>query len=368
MSLRVIISGGGTGGHIYPGICLAYELKNRNNKNEVLFVGTKRGLEAQIIPREGFKFISINAKGIPRRICWESFTAIIVFFISLFQSYKIIRNYRPDIVIGTGGYVSGSIVLIAALLGIPTFIHEQNVIPGITNRFLSRIVKAVFLSFDQSKKYFRHSSRLIFTGNPIRFKKISSTKSSDYHKFKLDPQKKTILVFGGSKGAASINRAVIKGITSIKDSIKDQWQVLLISGSDDYKEVVDIIGEDNNIFSVKPYLYDIEKAYVLADLVICRAGATTLAEISAYGLPAILIPYPFATNNHQECNARILENEKAAILILEESLSGERLAKILYQLINDKKKLEIMSKKSKKLGNLNSAKKIVDFIFDYTKK
>ncbi|HBY57086.1 MAG TPA: undecaprenyldiphospho-muramoylpentapeptide beta-N-acetylglucosaminyltransferase [Candidatus Atribacteria bacterium] len=366
--MRIIISGGGTGGHIYPGISLANELKDRDIKNEILFVGTKKGLEAKLIPREGFKFVSINAKGIQRRICWENFTAIIVFFISLFQSYKIIRNYKPDIVIGTGGYVSGSVVLIAALLGIPTFIHEQNVIPGITNRFLSRIVKAVFLSFAQSRKYFKHSSRLIFTGNPVRFKKLPPIKNKDYHNFKLDPLKKTILVFGGSKGAVSINRAVIEGINLIKDSIKNQWQVLLISGSDDYEEIIDIIGDDNNIFSVEPYLYNIEKAYVLADLVICRAGATTLAEISAYGLPAILIPYPFATNNHQEYNARILESEGAAILILEKDLSGERLAKALFNLINDKKQLEIMSKKSKKLGNLNSAKKIIDFIFDYTKK
>lgn len=368
MSLRVIISGGGTGGHIYPGISLAYELKNKDIKNEILFVGTKKGLEAKLIPREGFKFVSINAKGIQRRICWENFTAVIVFFVSLFQSYKIIRNYKPDVVIGTGGYVSGSVVLIAALSGIPTFIHEQNVIPGVTNRFLSRIAKAVFLSFDQSRKYFKHSSRLILTGNPVRFKKLPPIKNKDYHKFKLDPLKKTILVFGGSKGAASINRAVIEGINLIKGSIKNQWQVLLISGGDDYGEIIDIIGDDNNIFSVEPYLYNIEKAYVLADLVICRAGATTLAEISAYGLPAILIPYPFATNNHQEYNAKILESEGAAILILEKDLSGQRLAKVLFNLINDKKQLEIMSKKSKKLGNLNSAKKIIDFIFDYTKK
>lgn len=368
MSLKIIISGGGTGGHIYPGISLAYELKNRDVENDILFVGTERGLESKLIPREGFKFININAKGIQRKICIENLVAIFIFFISLFQSYKIIKDYKPDVVIGTGGYVSGSVVLMAALLGIPTFIHEQNVMPGITNNFLSYITKAVFLTFDQSRRYFKKKSKLILTGNPIRFKNLEHIKNKDYHKLKLNPLKKTVLVFGGSKGAASINRAVVEGVNLIKDFIKKQWQVLLISGSDDYEKIIEIIGKDNNIFSVEPYIYNIEKSYALTDLVICRAGATTLAEISAYGLPAILIPYPYATNNHQEINARILEKEGAAVLVLEEDLSGEKLAKVLLDLLKNKNQLEIMAKKSKELSNLNSAMKIIDFIFDYIKK
>lgn len=368
MSLRVIISGGGTGGHIYPGISLAYELKDREVDNDILFVGTEKGLESKLIPREGFKFIKINAKGIQRKICLENLVAIIIFFISLFQSYKIIKDYKPDTVIGTGGYVSGSVVLMAALLGIPTFIHEQNVMPGITNKFLSHIVKAVFLSFDQSRRYFKNRSTLVLTGNPIGFKNLENIKSKDYQKFKLNSLKKTILVFGGSKGAASINRAVVEGVNLIKDFIKNQWQVLLISGADDYEKTIEIIGKDNNIFSVEPYIYNIEKAYDLADLVICRAGATTLAEISACGLPVILIPYPYATNNHQEINARVLEREGAAVLILEKDLSGKKLAKVLLNLLKNKNKLEIMAKKSEELSNVNSAKKIVDFIFDYIKK
>lgn len=368
MSLKVIISGGGTGGHIYPGISLAYELKNRDVENDILFVGTERGLESKLIPREGFKFIKIDAKGIQRKICIENLTAIVIFLISLFQSYKIIKDYKPDVVIGTGGYVSGSVVLMAALCGIPTFIHEQNVIPGITNKFLSHMAKAVFLSFDQSRRYFKKKSTLILTGNPIRFKNLEHINHRDYQKFKLNSLKKTVLVFGGSKGAASINRAVVEGVKLIKDFMKNQWQVLLISGADDYEKIIEIIGKDNNIFSIEPYLYNIEKAYPLADLVICRAGATTLAEISAYGLPAILIPYPYATNNHQEINARILERDGAAVLILEKDLSGEKLAKVLLDLLKNKNQLGIMAKKSRGLSNINSAKKIVDFIFDYIKK
>ena len=368
MALKVIISGGGTGGHIYPGISLAYEIKDREVKNDILFVGTERGLESKLIPREGFKIVKIKARGIQRKICFENLTAIIIFLISLFQSYKIIKKYKPDIVIGTGGYVSGSIVLMAAILGIPTFIHEQNVIPGVTNKLLSRITRATFLSFNQSKEYFRGKAKLIFTGNPIRFRNIKKSTDREYKKFKLDSSKKTILVLGGSKGAASINRAVLGGIGLIKEILKNGWQVLLISGQDDYANIMEIVEEDHKIFSVESYLHDIEKAYSLADLVICRAGATTLAEISAYGLPAILIPYPYATNDHQRINAKIFEREGAAISILEKDLSEKKLGQVLLDLLKNKNQLGIMTKKSREFSNVNSAEKIVDCISDYIKK
>jgi UDP-N-acetylglucosamine:LPS N-acetylglucosamine transferase len=278
MALKVIISGGGTGGHIYPGISLAYEIKGRDLNNDILFVGTERGLESKLVPREGFKIIKIKARGIKRKICFENLTAIVIFLISLFQSYKIIKKYK---------------------------------------------------------------------------------------KFNLDSSKKTILVLGGSKGAASINRAVLGGIDLIKDATKNNWQVLLISGQDDYDNIMEIVGEDHKIFSVEPYLHDIQKAYSLADLVICRAGATTLAEISAYGLPAILIPYPYATQDHQGINAKIFEREGAAISILEKDLSGEKLGQVLLDLLKNKNQLGIMAKKSRGLSNVNSAKKIVDYISNY---
>jgi len=328
MSLKVLISGGGTGGHVYPGISLAYELKARNKENDIIFVGTKRGMEAKIIPREGFKFNTIIAKGIKRQLCFDNIKAIIIFFISLFQSYRILKKYRPNIVIGTGGYVSGSVVLMASILNIPCFIHEQNAIPGMTNKFLSRFAQATFLSFEQSKKYFKYKNRLIFSGNPIRTKNSNELRGEKHKLFNLNPLKKTILVIGGSKRGASINQSVIAGVRLIKNVIKENWQVLLISGTDDYKRTVSIIDNDRDIFHVESYLYDIEKAYKIADLIVCRAGATTLAELSSYGLPSVIVPYPFATDNHQELNARILEEKGAAIVILEKELSGESISKI----------------------------------------
>ncbi|HER24401.1 MAG TPA: undecaprenyldiphospho-muramoylpentapeptide beta-N-acetylglucosaminyltransferase, partial [Candidatus Atribacteria bacterium] len=362
MALKVIISGGGTGGHIYPGISLAYEIRERNPGNDILFVGTERGMESKLVPREGFKIIKIKARGIQRKICFENLTAVVIFLVSLLQSFKIIKQYNPDIVIGTGGYVSGSVVLVAAILGIPTFIHEQNIIPGITNKFLSLVTRATFLSFEQSKEYFGRKAKLIFTGNPLRFKKIISGTEKEYKKFNLDSSKRTILVLGGSKGAAVINSVVLESIDLIKRTIKNEWQVLLISGQDDYARIKEMVGENHKIFSIEPYLHDIEKAYSLADLVICRAGATTLAEIGAYGLPAILIPYPYATHDHQGINAKIFEREGAAKIILEEDLSGEKLSQVLLDLLIDKNELEIMAGKCKKLSQVNSAQRIVDYI------
>jgi len=367
MSFKILISGGGTGGHIYPGISLANEFKKRNHKNEILFIGTKKGMEAKIIPHEGFKFETIIAKGIKRQFCLDSFKAILIFFVSLAQSYKKIRKYRPDIVIGTGGYVSGAIVLMASILNIPVFIHEQNVIPGITNKFLSFFANATFLSFEQSRKYFKSKNRLIVFGNPIRLKKSVTINKRNYHKYNLNSSKKTILVIGGSKGAASINRAVFDGIKLIKDFIKENWQVLLVSGTDDYDKINSKIARDRDIFYVEKYLYDIGNAYVLADLIICRGGATTLAELNSFGKAAIIVPYPYATNNHQELNARVFENKGAAIVITEKELSGEYLSKKLKDLLQNNDKLNTMAEKSKKMEKKDSAKNIVNFILNHLK-
>jgi len=373
MAIKIIITGGGTGGHIYPGLNLAFELKNRDSRNDILFIGKKGGMEAELVPREGFKFESISARGIQRKFCVENIWAIVIFFISCIQAYKILKKYKPDVVIGTGGYVSGSVVLMASLMGIATFIHEQNVFPGITNRILSYHVKAIFLSFEQSRKYFKGKAELIFTGNPIRFKEgpLNRKNKKDFQQFRLDPEKKTILVLGGSKGAASINQAVVESIKILKKDLKEyQWQVLLVAGNENYEHCKKIAKEmeKEGMLVVEKYIYHMKRAYSLANLVICRAGATTVAELNAFGLPAILIPYPWATNNHQEYNARVLEKEGAAIVLLDKDLVRNKLTEELLGLIKEEKKLEIMSINSKKLGKLDAAQKIVDFILKYINK
>ena len=365
--MRIIITGGGTGGHIYPGISLARELQNRDKDNEIIFVGTEHKMESEIIPQEGFRFLGLPVKGIERKFSLESLSALFLFLGSLYTSYNIIKDFKPDLVIGTGGYVSGSVALVSSLLGIPTFIHEQNIIPGITNQFLSLTSKRVFTSFPESSGYFWKKNRIVFLGNPIRKNIWQGNKEKIIKENNLDGTKKTILVFGGSKGASTINEMVLDSLYLIEQAIWLEWQILIISGKEDYNNLTEKIANSpyKEIVGVLPYMHNIEDAYDLADLVVCRAGATTIAELSAKGVAAILIPYPYATGNHQLYNARFLESNLAALIIEEKELNRERLAGILSQLLTDNNKLDLLAKNSKKLGKRRAAQDIIDNIYDY---
>ncbi|MDD3631725.1 MAG: undecaprenyldiphospho-muramoylpentapeptide beta-N-acetylglucosaminyltransferase [Atribacterota bacterium] len=365
--MRIIITGGGTGGHIYPGISLAREFQSRDKNNEIIFVGTEHKMESEIIPQEGFRFLGLRVKGIERKFSLESLSALFLFLGSLFTSYGIIKDFKPDLVIGTGGYVSGSVALVSSLLGIPTFIHEQNVIPGITNQFLSLTGKKVFTSFPESAGYFWRKERIVFLGNPIRKSIWQGNKEKIIKENNLDSTKKTILVFGGSKGASTINKMVLHSLYLIEESIWLEWQVLIISGEEDFKNLTEKVTKSpfKETVRVLPYLHNIEDAYDLADLVVCRAGATTIAELSAKGIAAILIPYPYATGNHQLYNARFLESNLAALIIEEKELNREKLAAELSKLLTDNKRLDLLARNSKKLGKRKAAQDIVDNIYDY---
>jgi len=368
--MKIIITGGGTGGHIYPGISLARELQKRDDHNEIIFVGTNQGMESEIIPREGFQFFALKVKGIRRKIGIESLYAILLFFGSLITSFKLIKKVNPDLVIGTGGYVSGSVALISSLMGIPTFIHEQNAIPGITNQLLSLTSRAVFISFPESKNYFWKKNKTVYLGNPVRDNIWQGDKKELIKKTSLDSGKKTILIFGGSKGASIINQTFLDCLNLIDESVWNRWQILLISGKDDYipmKEKMDHC-KHREIIHVLSYLYQMEDAYDLADLVVCRAGATTVAEITAKGLPAIMIPYPYATRDHQFHNARYLEKKNAAVVILQHDLSEKKLAYELSQLLGNEEQLNILAQNSRRMGNRNAAEEIVSSIYYKIKK
>ena len=368
--MKIIITGGGTGGHIYTGISLARTFQKKDSKNEIIFVGTDHGMEAELIPREGFQFHALKVKGIRREICLESFYAIILFFVSLVTALKLIKKIKPDVVIGTGGYVSGSVALISSMSGIPTFIHEQNAIPGITNKFLSLTCRKVFISFSESKDYFWKKEKTVYLGNPVRENIWQGNKDELIRKTNLVDSKKTILVFGGSKGARTISHTFLDCLNMIDESHWGHWQIIIISGKDDYtlikeKLVQSKFKENMHVF---PYLYKIENAYDLADLVICRAGATTVAEITAKGLPAILIPYPYATGDHQLFNARLLQKKKAAVVITERELTEKRLAEEVSGFMEDEKKITIFTQNSRSVGNRKAAEDIVNLIYDNIKK
>ncbi len=368
--MKIIITGGGTGGHIYPGISLARALQKRDEHNEIIFAGTSHGMESEIVPREGFQFFPLRVRGIKRKICLENIYAILLFFGSLITSFKLIKKIKPDLVIGTGGYVSGSLALISSLTGIPTFIHEQNAIPGITNQFLSLTSQTVFISFSESKKYFWKKNKIVELGNPVRENIWQGNKKNLIKETRLDSGKKTILVFGGSKGASIINQTLLDCLNLIDEIVWKRWQILIISGKDDYismKEKI-TLSKYSEIVHLLSYLYQMEDAYDIADLVVCRSGATTVAELTAKGLPAILIPYPYATGNHQLYNARYLENKHAAVVIPQHELSEKKLSSELSQLLNNEEQLNVFAKNSAEMGNRKAAEEIINSIYYSIKK
>lgn len=354
MTLKVVIVAGGTGGHLFPGLAIARKLREKEKDSEVIFIGRKKGWEAKIVPREGFEFISIFTggwlgKSLGRRLC-SAMEALVGFF----QSFFILGRLHPQMVMGMGGYVAGPFVLAASLLGFPTIIHEQNLVPGLTNRVLSRFVNEIEVSFPESSRFFP-LGRVRVTGNPVREEILSSCSYSSGRKSK---NKRTLLVMGGSRGAHRINLVFAEAIDSLKDKISS-WQIIHLSGEKDYDLMVQTYEKAGMEAIVHPFLQRMEKAYQETDLVVARAGATTVAEIMACGLPAILIPYPLATHHHQEENARWLEKKGAAITIRERELTGERLAGTILNLISDEERLSRMAENSKSLGQLGAPEGIV---------
>lgn len=367
--MRYLITGGGTGGHIYPALAIAAEIKNKHKDAEILYVGTKKGLENELVPKEGFEFKTIRVKGMPRKINKESFIALKELFLGLNDAKKIIKDFNPNVVIGTGGYVCGPVVYMASKRKIPTVIHEQNAFPGVTNKILSRYVDKVLVTFEEAKKYFKYPDKVIVTGNPIRKSVVEVNKGKAYHDLNIDPNIPFILSFGGSGGQKKLNDAMYY---VIKKNISNSYlQIIHVTGKRFYDEFINRLKEEgldlNSNISVMPYFYDIPKGLNTADLVITSAGAITLAEVSAVGVPSILIPKAYTAENHQEYNARAFEEKGASYLILEKDLTGPSLNEAISNIIKDKNKLMGMSKKSKKIGEIHAAEKIVNIVDELIK-
>lgn len=363
MSKKVLFAGGGTGGHIYPAIAIAKGLEEKMRDVEIVFVGTERGMEMDLVPKAGFRLEKIRVRGFKRKLSFDTFLSFKEMFIGGIDSIRILKKEKPQLVIGTGGYVAGPVVFFATLMGIPTLIHEQNVKPGITNRILGRFVDKIAISFIESVKYFP-SSKCILTGNPVRPEIISADKKVALKNLNLKHGSPVVLSFGGSQGAKKLNEAVIELIELIKD--REYFQLLHITGQKNYErflremELRGINWEKLGYIKIKPYLYNMHDALACADLVVSRAGAITISEITACGRPAILIPLPTAADNHQDFNARYLEKNNAALVIEERLLSGNILYEYIMQILNDKEKYRIMSEASKKLGKPDALNKIVD--------
>jgi len=364
--MRVIIAGGGTGGHIFPGIAIAEEFKKREDKTEVIFIGTEHGLEARVIPREGYPIRFLKAEGFVGVSLLRKLKALCSMLYSIFDSYGLLKAVAPDIVIGVGGYASVSPVLCASLMSTPTMIVEQNSAPGLANKLLGKFAGAVGVTYQESISFFPRA-RTFFTGNPIRHKILTGNRDAAYDIFSLDRNKFTLFVFGGSSGARNINRAVIDSFNHMLD-LKDKIQFLHQTGERDYEHVRGSYRKWGFTGTVTPFIYQMAEAYSVADLVVSRAGATTLAELTAIGKPAILIPYPYAAGHHQELNAGKLLELKAARMILDYQLTGEILAENIRELFMNNQLRHEMELQSRSVGRPDAAQRIVDIAISLIKK
>jgi len=355
--VRLIVTGGGTGGHVFPGIAVAAAVRRLAPDAEILFVGTAHGLEAKAVPEAGFDFRAIPAHGLLGNrlvrlpsIAWTTARGLV-------RALAIVRRFRPDVLFATGGYVSGPVALAGRLLGRPLVLQEQNSIPGLTNRWLARFAREVHLSDPAARPFFTKRGNLKLSGNPIRREVLQGDPAAARREFDLQPGHVTILVLGGSQGARSINRAVVGAVRALAEKRRDV-QFIVQTGRRDHRWVARRLEGVSVPVRVRPFIARMGDAYSLADLVVSRAGATTLAEIAGCGRASILVPFPHATHNHQEHNARSFVEVGAASMILDRDLNGARLAAEVAKLIDTPRKLREMSTNALRRARPQAAEKI----------
>lgn len=356
MKIKILIAGGGTGGHLFPGIAVAQEALSRNPENDVLFVGTSRGLEGTLLDKIGFRLRTISVGGVIGRGASKTIKNLFLIPRAMIQSLKIIRDFKPDLAFGVGGYASGPTILVARLAGIKTAIAEQNALPGITNRLLGFIVDKVFITYPETSRWFS-PAKTVLTGNPVRrgfYREHQDENTAAAKRF-------TLLVFGGSQGAAAINEAMIDAILHLNKASLN-LRIIHQAGRKDLAYVTKSYEDYGLDAEVLPFIMDMPKSMREADLVICRAGATSIAEITSLGKAAILVPYPFATHDHQTKNAQALAGRGAAELISQQRLSGPKLAQTILKFYNNREMLAAMGKKAAALGQPEAASSIVDHL------
>ncbi|MCD6353268.1 MAG: undecaprenyldiphospho-muramoylpentapeptide beta-N-acetylglucosaminyltransferase [Proteobacteria bacterium] len=351
--MRILITGGGTGGHLFPGIALAEEFQDRSPHNRIIFVGTRKGIEQRIIPSMGYELKTISSAGMLGKGMFQKFSGAVQCFIGIFQAMMIIRVFRPDLVLGTGGYVSSPVILAAYLLGIETAICEQNSIPGLSNRILARLAKKIFIAFEESSRFFP-LHKTFLTGNPVRKKFL--TRHSFHRK---DRNRFCVFIIGGSQGAHSINKSMIEALNTLLP-VKNKLEIIHQTGLQDFSWVKEEYEKQKFRATVSPFITEMASVYSDADLVISRAGALTLSELLIYGKPSVLIPYPFAAYNHQEVNAKSLADKGAAQIILNKENNGVNLGNTIIYLINHPQELKKMGIKAQELSRPEAAQIIVD--------
>ncbi len=355
--IKVIISGGGTGGHIFPALAIADEIKKRKPQAEILFIGAKDRMEMEKVPAHGYPIKGLWISGINRQHKWRNWQFPLQILSSLIKAKKIVKNFKPDVVIGTGGFASGPILYAAQQKNIPTFIQEQNSYPGITNKILSKKAQKIFTAYDHLERFFA-SDKIIKTGNPVRedlHKPLNDAKKSRQF-FGLKPDKKTILVLGGSLGARPINEAIKEKLPSL---LANGYQLIWQTGPKDFDRYKDL---GNEQVKVVPFIKNMHEAYAAADMIISRAGAGTISELAMVGKPVVLVPSPYVAEDHQTKNAQALVENKAAILVPEKKLK-EKLCPAVKEIFGQPGKANELSQNLKKMAQPKATQKIVDEIF-----
>jgi len=350
--MKAIIAGGGTGGHLFPGIAVAREIQRRDTRSKILFVGAEQGIEARIVPKEGFELRTLPVGGIKGLGITRQVRNLMGMGSAVFKARKILREFEPDVVIGVGGYASFPMLCAATLGNYPRVVMEQNAIPGLANRVLGKWVDFAAVTDPRTESFF--GKRAVVTGNPIRpeFKSIPT---------KVHAPPYTILIFGGSQGAQSINRAVIEALDSLADW-KSRLRFVHQTGERQLEDVRAAYASKGFQADVRAFFNDFHQQYAEADLIISRSGATTVAEIKAAGRAAVLIPFPFATDDHQTKNARVMADANAALLISNADLTGKRLADAIRDLIGAPHRLEQIEGNARRMAILDAEQRIVNLV------
>lgn len=359
--MKVLLTCGGTGGHIYPAIAIADKIKRRHPEVQILFVGTQHGMEQTLVPGAGYAIEWISASGLDRKHLLQNVRTVRDMLRGSAQAREILERFKPDRVVGTGGFVTGPVVREAARRGILTYIHEQNALPGVTNRMLERYARKIFISFPDSAKAFRHSKKLVLSGNPVRKAFVLAGIEDCRAQLGLSPKDFMLLVFGGSLGARVLNRETLRMLPDLRGS---DIKVFFVTGERYFDEVKEALGSTSfeEFVTLISYAENMPQLLNAADLVVSRAGALALAEITVCGKPSLLIPSPNVTGDHQYHNAKALSDAGAAILMREAELEGSEpvLAGCVLRLKNNKEKLNAMSLAALNIGRADAA----DIIYD----
>lgn len=366
--MKAIIAAAGTAGHINPGLAIANKIMKENKNSKVIFIGTTRGLENDLVPRAGYELKTIDAYGLSKKISIENLKKMYKTLKGFGEAKKIIKEFKPDIVIGTGGYICGATISAAHSLKIPTLLHESNAFPGKAVKMLANKTDTILVSFEDAIARIKNAKNIVYTGTPVKIEKKNYSKEEKRNivsKFGLEDTKPILLVFGGSQGAKKINDTMIE---LIKEKMNSEYQIIWAAGPKQYDGIKEELEKANiNINNIKntkivPYIYNMEEVMNVSDVILARSGAMTITEISNLGKPSILIPLPNVSHNHQLYNAKVLENIGAAKIILNDELEAKKLSEEIEDIILNKNKLEEMSKKALEKSTTNVEEKIYEEI------